>query len=332
MDTNPENWDAFYRNHPDAHILQSPSWANLKSSFGWYSKTLISDDIGSQVLFRKLPLGFTIAYIPKGPIGNYSSLSEHIEQLDQLCKENNAVFLKIEPDLFEEENDSAQEYFALSRFGKPAKNIQPRRTVFVSLEGSPDQWLAKMKQKTRYNVRLAKKKEVQITQSTDLKIFQQLMETTGSRNEFGVHSVDYYQKAFSEFYPDAVRIFLASYQDTPLAAIMVYFRGNLASYFYGASSNKERNRMPTYLLQFEAMQWAADQGCTQYDLWGIPDETEETLESSFKERSDGLWGVYRFKRGFGGQIKRTVTSIDRVYKPLMYQLYLTRSGNQNDPN
>ncbi len=223
-------------------------------------------------------------------------------------------------------------FSTLANFGKPAKNIQPRRTILISLEGSPDDWLAEMKQKTRYNIRLGIKKDVEITQSTDIQVFQQLMETTGARNEFGVHSFEYYQKAFSEFYPDAVRIFLASYQDEPLAAIMVYFRGKLASYFYGASSNKERNRMPTYLLQFEAMRWAAKQGCTEYDLWGIPDENEDTLEENFQERSDGLWGVYRFKRGFGGQIKRTATSIDRVYKPLLYSLYLKRSGNHNDSN
>ncbi len=103
METNPGNWQTFYNNYPDAHILQSPSWARLKSSFGWYAKSIITGDIGSQVLFRKLPFGYTIAYIPKGPIGNFSSLPSHINDLDKLCKDNRAIFLKIEPDLFEEE-------------------------------------------------------------------------------------------------------------------------------------------------------------------------------------------------------------------------------------
>lgn len=330
MDTNPDNWKTFYNNHPDAHLLQSPSWALLKSSFGWYAKTLVTGDIGSQILFRKLPLGLSIAYVPKGPVGDFSALPEHIQQLDKLCKENGAIFLKLEPDIFEEDPNSEALSSMLIKYGNPAKNIQPRRTVIVPLVDTPDNWLAEMKQKTRYNIRLAMKKDIVITQSTDLQVFQQLMETTGARNEFGVHSYSYYQQAFSEFYPDAVRIFLASYLDEPLAAIMVYFRGKLASYFYGASSNKERNRMPTYLLQFEAMKWAAQKGCTEYDLWGIPDETEEILEEKFKERSDGLWGVYRFKRGFGGQVKRTISSVDRVYKPFLYQLYLKRSGSQND--
>lgn len=327
MTTKTQNWEVFYREHPNAHILQSSAWGNLKSDFGWYSKTLLTNDIGSQVLFRRLPFGITIAYIPKGPVGNLSSLGTHIKDLDQLCKANNAVFLKIEPNLFEETEGVDELVAQYSQYGNSAKNIQPRRTIMVSLEGEPEEWLARMKQKTRYNIRLAARKEVVITQSTDLSAFQLLMEETSSRNEFGVHSLKYYQKAFSEFYPDAVRIFLATYQDQPLAAIMVFFRGNLASYFYGASSNAERNRMPTYLLQFEAMKWAASQGCTTYDLWGIPDEDHETLETQFKDRSDDLWGVYRFKRGFGGKITRAVQSFDRVYKPFLYKLYKKRSEN-----
>ena len=327
MTTNKTNWEQFYQQYPNAHLLQSPAWAALKSGFGWYAESVITGDIGSQILFRKLPLGFTIAYIPKGPVGDLSTLPKHINDIDQLCKKHNAIFLKIEPDLFESQMNEEEFQQIFSPFGNLAKNIQPRQTVIVSLDGTPEDWLARMKQKTRYNIRLAIKKDITITQSQDLNTFQQLMEVTGSRNEFGVHSIEYYQRAFSEFYPESVRIFQANYQDEPLAAIMVFFRGKLSSYFYGASSNQHRNRMPTYLLQFEAMKWSAEQGCTEYDLWGIPDAPEDELEEEFNERSDGLWGVYRFKRGFGGQIERTVPAIDRVYKPLLYKLYKTRTGN-----
>ncbi|HOG79264.1 MAG TPA: peptidoglycan bridge formation glycyltransferase FemA/FemB family protein, partial [Anaerolineaceae bacterium] len=93
----------------------------------------------------------------------------------------------------------------------------------------------------------------------------------------------------------------------------------------------ERNRMPAYLLQWEAMHWAADQGCEVYDLWGVPDEAESVLEAQFTERADGLWGVYRFKRGFGGQLLRTAGAWDRVYQPALYRLYgwyRRRSGRE----
>ncbi len=115
----------------------------------------------------------------------------------------------------------------------------------------------------------------------------------------------------------------AEYEGKPLAALMVFARGKRAWYMYGASTNEERNRMPTYLLQWEAMRWARAKGCTEYDLWGVPDADEGTLEAHFMSRHDGLWGVYRFKRCFGGEIRRAAQAVDRVYKPFLYALYRT---------
>jgi lipid II:glycine glycyltransferase (peptidoglycan interpeptide bridge formation enzyme) len=80
--------------------------------------------------------------------------------------------------------------------------------------------------------------------------------------------------------------------------------------------------MPTYLLQYEAMRWAAKAGCSEYDLWGVPDADEDALEAQFSKRSDGLWGVYRFKRGFGGEVKRTTGVYAKVLRPALYWLYL----------
>jgi len=318
---NQQIWSEFYDAHKTAHLLQSTQWAALKGEFGWFGQHVITDDIGSQVLFRKLPLGFTIAYVAKGPVGNLNRLSEHIKEIDVVCKKHHAIFLKIEPDIWEDEEECEQARAFLSIVGQPARPIQPRQTLVVSLEGDEELWLSQMKQKTRYNIRLAQKKDVTVQETEDIHTFQQLMELTGERNEFGVHSFAYYRKAFEEFYPQACSLFLASYHGEPLAAIMVFFKGDKAMYFYGASSNQERNRMPTYLVQFKAMQWAASIGCKEYDLWGIPDESLDVLEASFADREDGLWGVYRFKRGFGGNIKRSMEAYDRIYMPILYKLY-----------
>jgi len=116
-------------------------------------------------------------------------------------------------------------------------------------------------------------------------------------------------------------LLVAEYQGEPLAALMVFARGRRAWYFYGASTGKHRNKMPTYLLQWEAIRWAKARGCTEYDLWGVPDADGETLEAQFTQRRDGLWGVYRFKRGFGGVLRRAPVW-DRVYRPLLYHAYL----------
>jgi lipid II:glycine glycyltransferase (peptidoglycan interpeptide bridge formation enzyme) len=76
------------------------------------------------------------------------------------------------------------------------------------------------------------------------------------------------------------------------------------------------------------MRWARSKGAEKYDLWGVPDENEESLETGFTDRNDGLWGVYRFKRGFGGEVKRAAQAMDRVYNPLLYRLYLWRMAGR----
>ena len=100
---------------------------------------------------------------------------------------------------------------------------------------------------------------------------------------------------------------------------MAFTQGWRAWYFYGASADQRRELMAPYLLQWEAMRWARLRGCTEYDLWGIPDASEVELEAQFAARTDGLWGVYRFKRGFGGRICRAAGPWDRVYHPTMYR-------------
>jgi lipid II:glycine glycyltransferase (peptidoglycan interpeptide bridge formation enzyme) len=181
-----------------------------------------------------------------------------------------------------------------------------------------------MKSKTRYNIRLAGRKGVAVREGTaeDLPGFCCLMQITGQRDGFGIHSKSYYETAYQLFVPQGLaKLFLATYEDRVLAGIMAFAFGQRAWYMYGASSDEHRDLMPNYLLQWEAIQWAKERGCLTYDLWGVPDEEEEVLEKEFLERSDGLWGVYRFKRGFGGQVVHYLGAYDYVYSPLLYRLY-----------
>jgi len=309
-------WDDFVCSRPEAHLLQSAAWGETKAAFGWQPARVCAGSTGAQILFRRLPLGFTIAYLPRGPIGlDWAGLWPEVHAL---CRRMRAIFLKVEPDLWEPDAPAMDRMPGFI----PADPIQPRSTVLISLDGGEEYWLARMKQKTRYNIRLAERKGVQVRESTDTAAFYRLMQLTGERDGFGIHSQAYYQKALDTFRPRGqAALMMAYYEDQPLAGLMVFAHGERAYYLYGASSDAERNRMPTYLLQFEAMRWAAAKGCRSYDLYGIPDGDEEELERSFTERNDGLWGVYRFKRGFGGQVARSVGAWDYVYQPLLYRLY-----------
>ncbi len=325
-EVSPAQWQQFISVHPEAHLLQTAEWGDLKSAFGWEVVRLVCNGSGAQVLFRRLPLGFTVAYVPKLAPDMLASTPDLRRELDIACRRRHAVFLKIEPDAWGSEGNSPPlaPGFRVSPF-----NIQPPRTLVVDLRGSEDGILARMKQKCRYNIRLAEKKGITVRPWDDLAGFHQLMLVTGGRDDFGVHSAEYYRRAYDLFHPmQMCELLVAEFEGQPLAALMVFRHGRRAWYFYGASNDMERNRMPTYLLQWDAMRWARVLGCEEYDLWGVPDEDLQTLEANFETRHEGLWGVYRFKRGFGGELRRAAQAIDYVYNPLLYRLYLWRMAGR----
>jgi lipid II:glycine glycyltransferase (peptidoglycan interpeptide bridge formation enzyme) len=319
-----EDWTRFLAQFPDAHLLQTAIWGDFKASFGWEVKRIVKSDVGAQILFRPLGLGFKLAYIPKGPVGNPSQA--FWEEIDKLCQQSKAAFLKVEPDRWEP-NDHKKPISAPPGFQPSQHGIQPLRTILVDLHPDEDAILTRMKQKTRYNIRLARRKGVDVHPSEDIKTFHKMVQMTGHRDQFGVHTLAYYQQAYDRFHPQGMcELFIADYELEPLGGLMVFAYGHRAWYFYGASSDRHRKRMPNHLLQWEAMRWAKQRGCTEFDLWGVPDEDESTLEDQFTQRSDGLWGVYRFKRGFGGQIKRAAGPWDRVYQPIFYPIYRFWAG------
>jgi len=313
-------WDAFILRHPNTHILQSSHWGEFKSHYGWNPMYVLADDSGAQVLFRQLPLGYTIAYIPKGPIGeNWHSILE--TSLD-LCRKQKTIVLYVEPDCWEDEHRI--NLAEIKGFTPSNISIQPRRTIIISLKGTEESWLQRMKQKTRYNIRLAEKKGIVVEQSKDIGIFNQLIKKTSERDEFNIHEPQYYERVFRIFTEmNQCELLVAYYENIPLAALIIFYSGTRAWYFYGASNNKEKNRMPTYLLQWQAIRNAAARGCEIYDLWGIPDDDIQYLEKNFSSRSDGLWGVYRFKRGFGGEIKRTAGVFQYIFDRKLFVIYQT---------
>jgi lipid II:glycine glycyltransferase (peptidoglycan interpeptide bridge formation enzyme) len=329
-------WDSFVAAHPYGHILQSSAWGGLKSTFGWRAERIRAGNDGALVLFRRLPAGLgALAYIPRGPLVNWGRpdpMAALLPALDAACRERRAAFLKIEPDVLQDTGLKPQVAkaaaptpdlgFLASNFRPSPHPVQPRRTILVDISGEEQAVLARMKQKCRYNIGLAQKKGVTVRPSGDLRTFNSLMRETGRRDAFGVHAPEYYEKAYALFQPKGMcELLLAEYRGEPLAGLMVFALGRRAWYFYGASSDRERNRMPAYLLQWEAMRWARAKGCVEYDLWGVPDEDEAALEANFEARRDGLWGVYRFKRGFGGRLARSVGAWDRVYNSAIYWLY-----------
>jgi peptidoglycan pentaglycine glycine transferase (the first glycine) len=327
-----KTWDMYVANHPSGHLLQSWAWGELKARFGWrvVRLALVEDGkilSGAQVLFRSVPPIFSLAYVPKGPMVDWTDdvqVNTLLAGLRRLCHSQRSVFLKIEPNASDDavlRDTISQKDCVVSQF-----TVQPPRTIVVNVTPPEEAILAAMKQKTRYNIRVALRKGVTVRTGTsdDLPTFFRLMQTTGRRDGFGIHSLDYFRTMFELFVPEWAALLLAEVQEEPVAGLMVLAHPPTAYYLFGASSNSHREKMPSYLLQWEAIRWARSKSCQNYDLWGIPDADEETLEAKFVTHSQdpsSLWGVYRFKRGFGGRVTRAIGAFDFVYNRPLYWTY-----------
>jgi peptidoglycan pentaglycine glycine transferase (the first glycine) len=319
-----ERWDQFVTNHPHGHFLQSWGWGELKASAGWHPLRLALWDgtqivAAAQILCRgaaHLPLqAGHLAYIPKGPVIDWADpplCQAFFAQLNSQLRRRGALALRMELGQRIElaTSNKMMESFISTQF-YPVAPIQPVRTILLDLTADEETLLARMKEKWRYNLRLAERKGVKVRAAQsieDIQAWYNLMQITSERDQFGIHTLDYYLQAWHIFMPrQQGRLFLAEYEGQLLAGIFVSLYAKQGIYLYGASSNEQRNLMPNYLLQWEAIRWAKAQGAKQYDFWGIPATDAE---------AEAMAGVYRFKSGWGGEVVRFVGCYQHVYHPL----------------
>jgi lipid II:glycine glycyltransferase (peptidoglycan interpeptide bridge formation enzyme) len=283
------------------------------------------------VLKRKTPgLPFNILYAPKGPLldpGDVGLRERVLGDLRRLAQEERAIFIKIDPDVVRGRGAEEEEAVEIGRRWEQFlrdggwrfsdDQIQFRNTVMVDLTRDEEQMLADMKSKTRYNIRYAGRKGVTIRRGTpaDFPLLLEMYRETADRDGFAIRPPDYYADAWQSFHDAGMlQPLIAEYQGDALGAVVLVRHGDTATYMYGMSTEKERRRQPNYLLQWEGMVWAKEQGCTRYDMWGAPDEFVE---------EDPLWGVWRFKNGFAGEVVRHIGAWDYPTRPALYWLYTT---------
>jgi lipid II:glycine glycyltransferase (peptidoglycan interpeptide bridge formation enzyme) len=337
LEQSPVAWQHTLSRLPYAHALQSWAWAQFKSRWGWEARPLTMAVAGNNweasaaamVLKRRAPrLPLSILYVPKGPSLDYRDAPlrrQVLAQLEQLARRERAIFIKIDPEvvkswgLEDERVSPLGKAFArdlTERGWRPSEDqVQFRNTVELSLDGTEEQLLAAMKPKTRYNIRLAERKGV-VARAGGPADFPEIAEMyleTAARDGFTVRPREYYLDGWTALYEARMaQPLIAEVEGRPVAAVILVRFGDRVIYMYGASRNEARERMPNHLLQWEAIRWARAAGCRVYDLWGAPDEFDE---------SDRLWGVWRFKAGFNGEVVRFVGAWDYPARPLWYRLY-----------
>lgn len=333
--TDRDQWNTTLRALPYAHILQTWEWGEFKqATTGWQPFRFAYQQANSIVAMASVGVRlvgpFKVMYVSKGPALAYDDptfTSAVLDHLQTFARRNLAIWLKIDPDVIattglpgeNEQPDHTGTAMLNSlnyrqwRFS--ADQVQFRNTICLDLTQSEDELLAAMSQNTRRKVRTAEKKGVTVRSASlvDLPILYDLYHTTGLRDHFLIRPPDYYEQAWRSFMEAGLaHALIAEYKGQPIAHVILFHFGRKCWYFYGASANEERERMPNYLLQWEAMRWAKAQGYSIYDMWGAPDEFVET---------DPMWGVYEFKRGFRGIVTRHIGAWDYAPYPPLYGLY-----------
>lgn len=339
---NPVDWNRLLASLPGGHLLQSWEWGELKQRYGWQAKRIAwlndnqSPQAAVQILERKMRLPglgthASVLYCPKGPALDWSAIGIRqavLDHLRDLSERPGVILLKIDPALpvavdhpdghSQVDHTPGLETVAQLRkagWRESASQIQFRNTMTLDLSVPEETLLAAMKQKTRYNIRLASRKGVttRLGGLQDLDLLYRMYAETSARDGFVIRKPEYYRDAWGAFIQAKMaQPLVAEVSGEPVAALIVYSFGTTTWYLYGMSRQLHREKMPNYLLQWEAIRWAKAQGCHFYDFWGAPD---------LPDPSDPMWGVYRFKQGFGARMERHVGAWDATSRPILYWLY-----------
>ena len=333
------NWNDTIRNLPFAHVLQTSEWGEFKQrSTGWTPDQIMVRDerqalIGAALSLTRRVGPMAVIYVPKGPMLDYRdplALEQTLERLEALAHKRSAIWLKIDPDVIAgtgipgdsgaADDPTGQQVMAtLKRRGWrfSESQVQFRNTVTVDLSSSEDDLLAAMGQGKRRKVRYGPKHGVSVRAATvdDLPLLYALYVETGRRDGFLTRPYNYYADEWGAMMRAGLaHALIAEVNNAAVGHVILFHFGRKCWYFYGASINDVdmRRLMPSDLLQWEAMRWAKAHGYATYDMWGAPDE--------FREDSP-MWGVFQFKRDFGGTITRHIGAWDYAPSAALYALY-----------
>ena len=322
-----QEYTEFLESHERCNFQQSLEWGKVKTN--WIKEVVLAEDENHKIIgsicvwIRKMPIFGNMMYSSRGPVCDIHDkkvLEQLTDGIKELGKKYNAFVLRIEPDIKKDDQEFRKIVeeigYKIKDDAKDFKDeIQPRFVFRLDIKGkTEDEVLAGCHQKTRYNIRLAKRKGVVVKEGTreDLKDFHKIMIETGSRDGFIIRSLDYFEKMYDELAPKHMKLLMAYYEDKPISGIIPIMYGNKTWYLYGASSNQHRNLMPNYLLQWEMIRQAIQNKCDIYDFRGVSGVVDETHPQ---------YGLYRFKKGVGAEFTEFIGEVYWPFKPLTYKLY-----------
>jgi lipid II:glycine glycyltransferase (peptidoglycan interpeptide bridge formation enzyme) len=309
------HWDKFISGQPFAQFLQSWAWGEFQTAYKrrvWRVGLEENGQLvaGGQFIEHYLGLGMAYLYCPRGPVVKFpiSNFQFPIKELTDFIKNTAStygeLFLRIEPT----ENIK----YSISNITR-IHSVQPSHTLLLDLSKSEDELLSAMHEKTRYNIRLAERKNLSLEQKNNLETIWPLMNETAKRDKIKLHPKKYYDLMLKHV---PCQLFSINFQNLPLATGIFIGFGDTFTYVHGASGNQNREMMAPYLLQWQAIKFAKSAGYRYYDFGGINPTDESDLD--FRPR----WaGITRFKTGFNGITKTYPGTFDLPLNPLGYKLF-----------
>ena len=297
--------------------------------------------ITANIIQHDLPFGMNYLYIPHGPVVDFpdalrampeatgkfttghgpevhleqitggikNELTQFISYIKNLAREQKSIFVKIEP-----LQDSVIELLYRAGFKKSSKEVQPHRSVIIDLEKSENELLAEMHHKTRYNIRVGEKRGLQSREKNDLESFWKLLKHTAKNDNFSTHEKSYYEKLLNTPNLHARIVFvehdvrpLDNIKDRLIAGAILLTYGDTLYYLHGAMDRNYKSMMAPYILHWQIIKWAKEQGLKHYDLWGIDSQK---------------WpGVTRFKLGWGGRQIEYPDALDLPIRRFWFMMY-----------
>lgn len=322
-----QEYTDFLENNERCNFQQSLEWGKVKTA--WQKEVILSEDENGKingsicVWIRKMPIFGNLMYASRGPvcdIHDKAVLEQLTEGAKELAKKYNAFVFRMEPDVKKDDEEFRK---IVEEIGYKVKDdakdfkdeIQPRFVFKLDIKGKTEEEILKnCHQKTRYNIRLATKKGVEIKEGTreDFAAFHKIMIETGERDGFIVRSQEYFEKMYDELAPKHMKLLMAYHDGNPISGIILIKYGKTTWYLYGASSNSHRNLMPNYLLQWTGIQEAIQNGHDVYDFRGV---------SGVVDENHPQYGLYRFKKGFGAEFIEFIGEVYLPFRPFKYKMY-----------
>ncbi len=315
-----KTWNSWLTEH-NGSFLQSWEWGEILHSEGKFVERLrVSDGseivAQAQVVYTKLPFGMRYGFCPAGPVAKLTINKEQLTSVWGCFKDyflaRKIILFRVEP--------SHLLIDSCSLLINKSIDLTPRATTILDLSKSNDELLANMHEKTRYNIRLAQKKELKIERLKDFDSFWKLSHKTAERDGFRLHPREHYQAVLASPLTHQITIY---YNEQPVAAAVLVGFGDTLTYLFGASDHDSRQLMASHLIQWEGIQLGKKLGYSQYDFFGI---APSTVHSDRNERYQyNLKHQYarmtRFKLGFGGTVAEDPGTFDLIISPVRYKMY-----------